>query len=239
MKREDADKGQRTSSAQSHRISSFLRALRVLRGESMKMLQARGLAKRFGARRVFGPLDFDLESGKAIAIVGRNGAGKSTLLKIVAGLERASRGEIVWRDANIKSENSLSELRTLCGLSAPDAPHPRELSVLENLDFVSNVRGLELSRDELLSHLESCGLSGREHDLAGELSSGLRTRLSLSIAILHAPPILLLDEPGANLDDSGRELLHRVLDVQRTRGIALVATNDAREADLCDERIEL
>ena len=202
----------------------------------MSDLQARGLAKRFCARRVFGPLDFEVASGKVIAVVGCNGAGKSTLLKIVAGLERASRGEIVWRDKNAHNEN---ELRTLCGLSAPDAPHPRELSVLENLDFVSNVRGLKLGKDELLSHLESCGLHGREHDLAGELSSGLRTRLSLSIATLHAPPILLLDEPGANLDESGRALLHRVLEVQRTRGIALVATNDAREADLCDVRIEL
>ena len=225
----------------------------------MKMLQARGLAKRFGARRVFGPLDFDVKTGSVVAIVGRYGAGKSTLLKIVAGLERASRGEIVWRDENengknakvenakvenpqfenARRENGHDELRSLCGLSAPDAPHPRELSVLENLDFVANVRGLKLNQDELLSHLESCGLAGREHDLAGELSSGLRTRLSLSIATLHAPPILLLDEPGANLDESGRELLGRVLDVQRTRGIAFVATNDAREADLCDERIEL
>ena len=200
----------------------------------MSDLRARGLAKRFGARRVFGPLDFEVASGKVIAVIGRNGAGKSTLLKIVAGLERASRGEIVWRDQ--KSED---QQRLLCGLAAPDAPHPRELSVLENLDFVSSVRGLKLGKDDLLSHLESCGLHGREHDLAGELSSGLRTRLSLSIATLHAPPILLLDEPGANLDESGRALLHRVLEVQRTRGIALVATNDAREADLCDVRIEL
>lgn len=205
----------------------------------MKILRARGLAKRFGARRVFGPLDFEVESGKVVAIVGRNGAGKSTLLKIVAGLERVSHGEIAWRDKSSISENNQSDLRTLCGLSAPDAPHPRELSVMENVDFVANVRGLKLNQGELLLHLESYGLRGREHDLAGELSSGLRTRLSLSIATLHAPPILLLDEPGANLDDSGRELLHRVLDVQRARGIAFVATNDAREADLCDAKIEL
>lgn len=202
------------------------------------VLTARDLAKRFGARAVFRGINFTISRGAAVAIVGRNGAGKSTLLKIIAGLERASQGEISWRDATSQLWNGV-ELRLLCGLSAPDAPHPRELSVRENLQFVARVRGLRCAENELAAHLEKFGLSGRAHDLTGELSSGLRARLGLALATLHAPQILLLDEPSANMDEAGREIAHRVLEEQRQRGVVLIATNDAREADWCDARIEL
>jgi heme exporter protein A len=204
----------------------------------MSGLQARGLAKRYGARRVFGPLDFDVASGTVVAVVGRNGAGKSSLLKIVAHLERATRGSIGWRDEKSSAVES-EELRALCGLSAPDASWPRELTALENLEFVARVRGLDKSSSDLMAHLEDFGLRGRDASLTGDLSSGLRTRLSLALATLHAPPILLLDEPSANLDEAGRELVQRVLVQQRACGITLLATNDDREVEWCDVRIEL
>ena len=204
----------------------------------MSVLFARDLTKRFGARAVFRGLNFDISQGAAVAIVGRNGAGKSTLLKVVAGLERASRGQLEWRDETSQVWKG-SDLRHLCGLSAPDAPHPRELSVLENLEFSSRVRGLSTRSEELLAHLELFGIRERAHDLTGELSSGLRARLGLAVATFHGPSILLLDEPSANMDEAGREITRRVLQEQRARGIALVATNDEREANWCDARLEL
>ncbi len=209
----------------------------------MSVLLARDLSKRFGARAVLRDLNFSISCGAVVAVVGRNGAGKSTLLKIVAGLERASRGEIFWQDENGEDWQS-PDLRGLCGLSAPDAPHPRELSVLENLQFAAQVRHSSTRQssnrnEELLAHLELFGIENRAHDLTGELSSGLRARLSLAIATWHRPPILLLDEPSANMDEAGREIAHRILQEQRARGIALVATNDEREAAWCDARLEL
>ncbi len=210
----------------------------------MNVLKARDLSKRFGARAVFRDLNFEISQGAAVAIVGRNGSGKSTLLKIVAGLERASAGEICWIDA-AATRHENGDLRLLCGLSAPDAPHPRELSVLENLQFAAQVRdsmrtsSTRYCDDELLTHLGSFGLEKRAHDLTGELSSGLRARLGLALATWHKPPILLLDEPSANMDDSGREIAHRVLEEQRARGIVLLATNDEREANWCDARLKL
>lgn len=188
---------------------------------------------------MFGPLDFEVASGTVVAVVGRNGAGKSTLLKIVAQLERATRGEVKWRDGNSSSDVESEELCSLCGLSAPDASWPRELTALENLEFVARVRGLDKSTQSLMAHLENFGLRGRDASLTGDLSSGLRTRLSLALATLHAPPILLLDEPSANLDEAGRELVQRVLVEQRERGITLLATNDDREVEWCDTGIEL
>lgn len=209
----------------------------------MSVLVARDLSKRFGARAVFRGLNFSISRGAAVAIVGRNGSGKSTLLKIVAGLERASSGEIGWRDEGETLWQN-GDLRTFCGLAAPDAPHPRELSVLENLQFAAQVRTSTQTSstrcdDELLEHLRCFGLEKRAHDLTGELSSGLRARLGLALATWHKPSILLLDEPSANMDDSGREIAHRVLEEQRARGIVLLATNDEREARWCDARLEL
>lgn len=195
------------------------------------MLRAHDLGKRYGTRTVFRGVSFEIESGRAVAIVGRNGSGKSTLLRLVSGLIRPTAGSILWRNEKLE--------RWMCGLSAPDAPVYRELSALENLEFVARVRGLNFSRNELLEHLAEFGLKNRDADFAGELSSGLRTRLQLAVATLHRPKILLLDEPGANLDEAGRQLVARVLESQRERGIALVATNDVREATLCEQKIEL
>ena len=230
------------------------------------MLSARKLTKRYGARAVFRDVDFDLEAGRVAAIVGVNGAGKSTLLKIVAGLARPSRGEVTWcsgaadevdgANASRPSDEASNrvmrlaatptnavaagvELKWLCGLAAPDAPLPRELTVGENVEFVARVRGLPHDARSIAAHLEKFGLGARRDDLTGDLSSGLRARLQLAVSLLHAPPVLLLDEPSANLDEAGRALLRRLLDEQRTRGVALVATNDEREAALCDARIAL
>lgn len=194
------------------------------------MLRATDLGKRFGARAVFRGLSFAVESGAVVAAVGNNGAGKSTLLKIVAGLLRPTIGRVSWCD---KSDSLLN----VCGLAAPDAPLYRELSCLENLEFVARVRGLSRGRNALEAHLESFALRARRDDPAGDLSSGLRMRLQLAVAVLHAPPVLLLDEAAANLDAAGRDILKRVLDEQRLRGLAIVATNDAREAATCDARI--
>ncbi|HEX8834895.1 MAG TPA: ABC transporter ATP-binding protein [Abditibacteriaceae bacterium] len=198
------------------------------------MLHASDLGKRFGARVVFRRLSFGVPVGRAVAVVGSNGSGKSTLLKIVAGLVRASAGTVSWN-----GEISGRELGSLCGLAAPDAPLYRELTALENLRFLAELRGSDSSEASLLAHLESWGLKTRANDFAGDLSSGLRMRLQLAAATLHRPPVLLLDEPSAHLDEAGRALLRGALARQRERGIVLVATNDQREVDLCDERIDV
>jgi heme exporter protein A len=200
-------------------------------------VSASRLGKRYGARVVFKNLDFAVAGGNIAAILGANGAGKSTLLRIIAGLLRPDAGEI--KACTPDGKVSGGGLRAVCGLSAPDAPVYRELSCLENLEFFAQARGIDFPDGGLLAHLEKFALRARRDDLAGDLSSGLRARLQLAVATLHAPPLLLLDEPSANLDEAGRALLKRVLEEQRGRGLALVATNDSRDLDLCDARIEI
>ena len=193
---------------------------------SKTMLEAKALSKRFGARIVLKNLNFKIESGQCLAVVGRNGAGKSTLLRLVAGLLQPSRGEVQWNGARPQP---------YCALAAPDAPLYRELTCLENLKFFAQ----GAPPDVLGMHLKEWDLEGRAHDLVGDLSSGLRARLQLAVAAWFERPILLLDEPSANLDENGRELVQTLIAVQRQRGVTLLATNDSRDFDWCDGRIEV
>ena len=190
------------------------------------MLLARRVFKRYESRLVLRDLSFEVAPGTCAAVVGANGAGKSTLLRLVAGLLAPSRGEIFWNE---------KPTRGWCALAAPDAPVYRELTCLENLKFFSG--GAPVA--ELQAHLDSWNLLGRQDDLAGELSSGLRARLGLAVASWFEHPILLLDEPSANLDESGRALVETLIQSQRARGVTLLATNDARDLAWCDAQIRV
>ena len=192
-------------------------------------LQLKTVGKRFGARPVLRSLSAQIEAGECVGVVGRNGSGKSTLLRLVAGLIAPSRGEIWWEGASTRGK---------CALSAPDAPLARELSCLENLQFFAQ-NGSESQLRELLKNWE---LKGRERDLAGDLSSGLRARLGLCVADYYSQngaPILLLDEPTANLDEGGRALVENLVKSHQTRGIVLLATNDERDLGLCERILEV
>ena len=174
-------------------------------------------------------VSFQLPKGAVLGVVGRNGAGKSTLLRIVSGLMSPSRGQVVWDERDPRGQ---------CALFAPDAPLYRELSCLENLAFFAGVA----ERSTLIPHLERFDLGARADDLAGDLSSGLRARLGLCVAAYfaaHEHPILLLDEPTANLDELGRALVEDLVREHRGRGVTLIATNDARDLTMCDSLLTI
>lgn len=191
------------------------------------MLQATQLFKRFGDRLVLRALEFQVQPGEVVAIVGANGTGKSTLLRLVCGLLEPTRGTVTWNGQSTRGH---------CALAAPDAPLYRELTCLENMAFFSR---LPSTREELHQHLSHFELGKRAEDLAGDLSSGLRARLQLAVAAWFQLPLLLLDEPTANLDEGGKDLVRRLVETQRSRGVTLLATNDSRDIKLCDRAINV
>jgi heme exporter protein A len=193
----------------------------------MDRLELQHLGKRYGRLRVFREIQAEAHSGQVLVLAGRNGSGKSTLLRIVAGLTRPSSGQVVFsRDGR---PLSYEERRRLTGLVAVDVALYGELTAWENLSFFARVRGLPLAPAEGERLLAEVGLTGRGEDLVQTYSSGMRQRLKFACAMLHRPPLLLLDEPGSSLDEAGRAMVEALVGRQRTHGLVVLATNDPSE----------
>ncbi|HHU29808.1 MAG TPA: heme ABC exporter ATP-binding protein CcmA [Firmicutes bacterium] len=190
-------------------------------------VEIKNLAKAYGQRRLFSNISVTIEYGTVFAVAGPNGAGKTTLLRIICGLLPPSAGEVsVSVDGRVLSAG---ERRAKIGLVSPDLELYNELSALENLEFFARLRGLPFSPEEARDLLAYVGLKGRENDLLAAFSSGLRQRLKLAYALQHRPPILVLDEPAANLDGEGVRLVENIIACQRKRGIVIMATNEPGE----------
>ena len=198
----------------------------------MKAIEAAGLRQRFGTRTVLGPLDLSLESGDSLAVLGENGSGKTTLLRLLATAARPSGGEL--RIFGLDASRERTELRRRIGYLGDVAGHYPALTALENLEFFCDLQGVERARAPRL--LEQVGLAAVARRRAGQLSRGMAQRLGLARALLHAPELLVLDEPDAGLDEEGRGLLEKLVE-----GRSLVlATHDRQLAgQLCRHTLDL
>jgi heme exporter protein A len=190
-------------------------------------LELSDLAAGYGARRVLAGVSLTLRAGETLVVAGQNGSGKSTLLRLLCGLQRPTAGRVTYVVGGRRYRPD--EARALVGWVAPDLQLYRELTAIENLEFFASVRGLRRERAELEALLEQVGLGGRGGDLLAAYSSGMAQRLRYAYALLHRPPVLLLDEPTVTLDERGAALVERIVAAQRERGIAVIATNDPRE----------
>ncbi|MFT5143928.1 MAG: heme exporter protein A [Rhodothermales bacterium] len=204
----------------------------------MKVLQASGLGKRFGRRVVFRKLDMSASGGATVAITGPNGSGKSTLVRVLAGVMRPTRGTVSLTLGNTVIAPTDRPFRT--GLVAPYLNVYDRFSPRENLQFITRARGMDKPGVWIDEVLEQVGLRDRADDLVTTFSSGMLQRVRFAVALVVSPDVLLLDEPGSNLDDAGREIVRGVISSSRKAGrVVVVATNDAREADLCDEGVSI
>lgn len=195
------------------------------------------VSRRFGTRQVFNDVCASVRSGQILVITGCNGSGKSTLLRIIGGLLAPSSGRVSVSVNGVQADRVAR--RTFIGYVAPDLALYPELTGVENLVFFGRLRGISLDRDALAGLLGRVGLRGRGRDLVGSYSSGMRQRLKYAFALLHKPPVLLLDEPTANLDESGIAMVQDTLDCQRRCGAVVLATNEARELAWGDTVVDL
>jgi heme exporter protein A len=200
-------------------------------------LQAWAIEHRFAPGRGLQPATFAHAGPGCIAVLGPNGAGKSTLLRLVAGLLRPTSGRLELRigDRAVPA----GERRQVVGFAAPELSFYDEFTVGENLMFVAEARNLADRAGRVGAALERVGLLERIDDRVAALSSGMKQRLRLAFALLHEPPVLLLDEPGSHLDDVGRAVTQAIVAAHRKAGLVLLATNDEREGQLADSRVEL
>jgi heme exporter protein A len=199
-------------------------------------LEAREVEHWFAPRRGLGRVSFAHAGPGCVVVRGSNGTGKSTLLRIVAGLLRPTHGALeLWVEGRgVAAERR----RPWIGFASPELSFYDELTVGENLAFAAEARGMR-DPGAVRESLGRVGLAGRIGDRVAALSSGLKQRLRLAFALLHRPPVLLLDEPGSHLDDDGRAVVEAIVGEQRRHGLVLLATNEDREGRLADARVEL
>jgi heme exporter protein A len=203
----------------------------------MISLETIGLGKRFGRRKIFEEIDFSLQDKGSLVITGKNGSGKTTLLKILCGLIRPTQGRILIRHDG--EDLTIDKSRNIFGLVMPDLELYAELTALENLYFLSRIRGMISIPEDLMKIISWVGLEGRENDFVFSFSSGMKQRLKYAFALLHEPNILLLDEPTANLDDEGIELAEKIITLQKEKGILIIATNRKEDFEYGDKILQL
>jgi heme exporter protein A len=196
-------------------------------------IELRGLARHFGERSALRDVSVTVPAGSTLAVLGRNGAGKSTLLRILATLLRPHEGEVSLFGEPLPRR--AYAVRGRLGLLAHEPLLYRDLSGRENLRYHARLHGAPMERVEEV--LAAVGMERRAEEPVRLLSRGMVQRLAVSRAILHAPPLLLLDEPRANLDPAASELIEPL--IGRASGATRVLTSHDPQAALAEADVVL
>ncbi len=171
------------------------------------MIELQAVERRYGERVALSGVDVRVDEGQTLVVLGPNGAGKTTLLRVLAGLLRPHGGTARVLGASLPGE--AWKLRGRVGLVAHDPLLYRDLTPRENLRFHARLHGVADTRVDAV--LSAVGMADRADDVVAELSRGMVQRVAAARAVLHDPPLLLLDEPWAGLDPAAVELLAPVI----------------------------
>lgn len=202
-------------------------------GLDFTTVEARGLVKVFGPTRALVGVDVRFDAGLVTVVEGPNGSGKSTLLNILAQLVRPTRGEVRYGEHS----RGGSELRAQIGVLAHAAMIYPDLTGLENLRLYAKLQGVADPEARVRSLLERFEIGRFRDRPARTYSRGQLQRIALARAVIHAPRLLLLDEPSTGLDARGVERLVRAVEEERARGaIVALITHDSALADRLGER---
>ena len=214
------------------------------------MLSIRNLARRYqsGATEltIFHGLNLEVSEGEQIAISGESGAGKSTLLHLIAGLDRPTEGQLLYkgRDLTGLDDASLATFRNReIGFVWQHHHLLPEFTAEENVMMPLLVRGVprEQARLEVRELLVETGLADRGHHRSGELSGGEQQRVALARALAGQPSLLLADEPTGNLDErTGARMFDLLRNLRQRRGLTMIlVTHNLKFAGQMDRQLRL
>ena len=180
-------------------------------------IELRGLRRDYGERTALAGVSLELAPRETLLVLGPNGAGKTTLLRVLATLLRPSGGAARVLDCDLPDE--AWKLRGKVGYLGHEPLLYRDLSGRENLRFNARLHGIaaEQAEERIDVLLESVGMEQRANERVDGLSAGMRQRLAVARCVLHAPELLLLDEPDSHLDAEGRDLARELIGRGRTR----------------------
>ena len=204
------------------------------------MILAQHLDKHYGDLTALHDVSFDAKEGEVLGILGLNGAGKSTLLRIIAGDLSPCSGEVLVHGERVSSTRA--HLRGRVGYLPQGSPLYEEMSVREHLKFLLRLHGYRRPqlRDRIAAVAEATHIGHVLDRLVGELSMGFRKRVGIAAAILHEPPVVILDEPITGLDPAEivgmREL---VCSLGRTHTVLVSSHILSEVTETCDRLLVL
>ncbi len=210
------------------------------------MIKVTDLNKYFKKRHVLKHINFEVQKGETLVIIGGSGSGKSTLLKLLIGLIQPEEGRIFIGDKEIShmSEEELDQVRLKMGMVFQYSALFDSMSVGDNVGFGLREHS-KLSEDEIQriisEKLKMVELAGYEHFMPNELSGGMKKRVSLARAIAFEPSILLYDEPSSGLDPiTSARIDELIVQMQKVLGVtSIVVTHDMKSAFYIADRIAM
>jgi ABC-2 type transport system ATP-binding protein len=197
-------------------------------------IDVHGLTKKFDGRVVVSELSMQVKRGTIYGFLGPNGSGKTTTIRMLCGLLTPDQGTGTCLGYDIRSETDKIKLQI--GYMTQRFSLYEDLSVRENMEFIARIYGIARPAATARAAIERLGLSGREEQLAGDLSGGWKQRLALGACTLPSPRLLLLDEPTAGVDPKARREFWNEIHALAADGLTvLVTTHYMDEAERCNE----
>lgn len=191
-----------------------------------------GVTKRFGDKTVVNAINLQVRRGEIYGFLGPNGSGKTTFIRMLCGLLTPDGGTGTCLGFDVRTQQA--EIKRHVGYMTQKFSYYDDLSIRENLDFIARLYDVPDRAAAVERSLERLGLQNRRHQLAGQLSGGWKQRLALAASLIHAPQLLLLDEPTAGVDPKARrEFWDEIHQLAATGLTVLITTHYMDEAERC------
>ncbi|MCL2088356.1 MAG: ABC transporter ATP-binding protein [Oscillospiraceae bacterium] len=200
------------------------------------VLKVKNLSKYFGERLVVEDISFEVNQGEVFGFLGPNGAGKTTTIKMIMGFLSMDSGEVIINGYNLKKdyEKAMSQI----GGIVENPEMYKTLSGITNLEMYARVQG-NVGKERIEQAVKLVGMQNRIDDIVGKYSLGMKQRIGLAQALLHKPPLLILDEPTNGLDPAGIKELRDILKkLAREENVAImVSSHLLAEMELMCDRV--
>jgi ABC-2 type transport system ATP-binding protein len=201
-----------------------------------ELISFKEVVKRFGRKNIVDGVNLSIPEGKITGIIGASGEGKTTLLKLLAGFYKPTKGEILYSKRKISKEK---EIKNILGFATEDGSFHDRLTVLENLYHFGDLHHVKRkeSKERAEELMEFVGLGYARDTLAGNLSMGMKKRLDVALSLMHSPPVLIMDEPTADLDPLLRDKMLELIKKINKQGTTIILTTQILgEMDkICDK----
>ena len=202
-------------------------------------LEVKNLEKKFKNFTAVKNINFHIDNGQTLGVLGPNGCGKTTTIGMLLGLIKPSNGKILIDDENFENLNREKILSDF-NFASPYVELPKKLTVRENLEIYGRLYGVNNLKNRIIEITEDLNLKSFLNKKTGELSSGQKNRVSLAKSLINKPKILFLDEPTASLDPDIGDFVREYIEKYKSenRISILLASHNMREVErLCDQVI--